>query len=85
VCRKNLAGKGDPKPNHGFHNDTTPRYDESAAKLAWQRSFEHFKKTLQQSWPLPISKRAALEVAAPQNRDRFLRRLQNPSCMDKKR
>jgi dienelactone hydrolase len=25
-------------PNHGFHNDTTPRYDEAAAKLAWQRS-----------------------------------------------
>jgi hypothetical protein len=23
--------------NHGFHNDTTPRYDEAAAKLAWQR------------------------------------------------
>ena len=24
-----------PKANHGFHNDTTPRYDEAAAKLAW--------------------------------------------------
>ena len=24
--------------NHGFHNDTTPRYDENAAKLAWQRT-----------------------------------------------
>jgi carboxymethylenebutenolidase len=24
--------------NHGFHNDTTPRYDEAAAKLAWQRT-----------------------------------------------
>ena len=24
--------------NHGFHNDTTPRYDEKAAKLAWQRT-----------------------------------------------
>lgn len=32
--------------NHGFHNDTTPRYDEAAAKLAWNRSVEFFKKTL---------------------------------------
>jgi carboxymethylenebutenolidase len=24
--------------NHGFHNDMTPRYDEAAAKLAWQRT-----------------------------------------------
>lgn len=26
--------------NHGFHNDTTPRYDEAAAKLAWQRTLD---------------------------------------------
>lgn len=32
--------------NHGFHNDTTPRYDEAAAKLAWQRTLEHFNKYL---------------------------------------
>ena len=32
--------------NHGFHNDTTPRYDEAAAKLAWQRTLEFFKKYL---------------------------------------
>ena len=32
--------------NHGFHNDTTPRYDEAAAKLAWQRSLEWFNKYL---------------------------------------
>lgn len=32
--------------NHGFHNDTTPRYDEAAAKLAWSRTVEFFKKTL---------------------------------------
>ena len=25
---------------HGFHNDTTPRYDENAAKLAWQRTVD---------------------------------------------
>ncbi|MBI5283088.1 MAG: dienelactone hydrolase family protein [Candidatus Solibacter usitatus] len=32
--------------NHGFHNDTTPRYDEAAAKLAWQRTLDHFSKYL---------------------------------------
>jgi carboxymethylenebutenolidase len=32
--------------NHGFHNDTTPRYDEAAAKLAWQRTIEFFNKYL---------------------------------------
>jgi carboxymethylenebutenolidase len=32
--------------NHGFHNDTTPRYDEAAAKLAWQRTVEFFNKYL---------------------------------------
>ena len=31
---------------HGFHNDTTPRYDEEAAKLAWSRTLEWFKKYL---------------------------------------
>ena len=31
---------------HGFHNDTTPRYDEAAAKLAWQRTLDHFNKYL---------------------------------------
>jgi carboxymethylenebutenolidase len=35
-----------PKVNHGFHNDTTPRYDEPAAKLAWQRTIDFFKKEL---------------------------------------
>jgi carboxymethylenebutenolidase len=35
-----------PKTNHGFHNDTTPRYDEAAAKLAWQRTIDHFNKHL---------------------------------------
>jgi len=32
--------------NHGFHNDTTPRYDEAAAKLSWQRTLEFFHKHL---------------------------------------
>jgi carboxymethylenebutenolidase len=31
---------------HGFHNDTTPRYDEAAAKLAWERTLEWFNKYL---------------------------------------
>ena len=31
---------------HGFHNDTTPRYDAEAAKLAWERTLEFFKKNL---------------------------------------
>jgi carboxymethylenebutenolidase len=32
--------------NHGFHNDTTPRYDAAAAKLAWQRTLAFFAKHL---------------------------------------
>ena len=32
--------------NHGFHNDTTPRYDEDAAKLSWERTITFFKKHL---------------------------------------
>ena len=32
--------------NHGFHNDTTPRYDEAAAKLAWSRTLAFFKEHL---------------------------------------
>ena len=32
--------------NHGFHNDTTPRYDEAAAKLAWQRTLTFFAANL---------------------------------------
>jgi carboxymethylenebutenolidase len=31
---------------HGFHNDTTPRYDEAAAKLAWTRTLDFFNKYL---------------------------------------
>ena len=31
---------------HGFHNDTTPRYDKAAATLAWERTMDFFKKTL---------------------------------------
>ena len=35
-----------PGTNHGFHNDTTPRYDEAAAKLAWERTISFFKEHL---------------------------------------
>lgn len=35
-----------PGVNHGFHNDTTPRYDENAAKLAWSRTIEFFDENL---------------------------------------
>ena len=35
-----------PNVNHGFHNDTTPRYDKAAAELAWQRTIDFFKKYL---------------------------------------
>jgi len=35
-----------PGVNHGFHNDTTPRYDQAAAELAWSRTLDWFKKYL---------------------------------------
>ena len=35
-----------PGTQHGFHNDTTPRYDEAAAKLAWSRTVAFFKEHL---------------------------------------
>lgn len=35
-----------PGANHGFHNDSTPRYDEAAAKLAWDRTLAWFNKYL---------------------------------------
>jgi carboxymethylenebutenolidase len=35
-----------PGTQHGFNNDTTPRFDPAAAKLAWQRTIEFFKKHL---------------------------------------
>jgi carboxymethylenebutenolidase len=35
-----------PEANHGFHNNTTPRYDEKAANLAWKRTIKFFKKHL---------------------------------------
>jgi carboxymethylenebutenolidase len=35
-----------PDVNHGFHNDTTPRYNEDAATLAWERTIDFFKEKL---------------------------------------
>ena len=35
-----------PGTNHGFHNDSTPRYDEAAAKLSWQRTMAFFRQHL---------------------------------------
>ena len=35
-----------PDVNHGFNNDTTPRYDKAAAELAWQRTIDFFKEKL---------------------------------------
>jgi carboxymethylenebutenolidase len=32
--------------NHGFHNDTTPRFDKTAAELAWQRTIDFFREKL---------------------------------------
>jgi carboxymethylenebutenolidase len=35
-----------PGVNHGFHNDTTPRYDKAAAELAWTRTIDFFNEKL---------------------------------------
>ncbi len=35
-----------PDVNHGFHNDSTPRYDQAAAELSWQRTIDFFKEKL---------------------------------------
>jgi carboxymethylenebutenolidase len=35
-----------PGTQHGFNNDTTPRYDEKSAKLAWERTVAHFNRYL---------------------------------------
>jgi carboxymethylenebutenolidase len=36
-----------PNVNHGFHNDTTPRYDKEAAELAWKRTIDFFNEKLE--------------------------------------
>lgn len=44
---KTYAAHMYPGVNHGFHNDTTPRYDKSAAELAWERTLDFFAKNLE--------------------------------------
>lgn len=43
---KNAISYTYPNTQHGFHNDTTPRYDKPAAELAWQRTISFFKQHL---------------------------------------
>jgi carboxymethylenebutenolidase len=43
---KTFTAHSYPGTNHGFHNDTTPRYDEAAAKLAWERTLAFFGEHL---------------------------------------
>ena len=43
---KNYTAHFYPGTNHGFHNDTTSRYDEAAATLAWSRTLDFFAKHL---------------------------------------
>ncbi len=52
-CEKALKAAGTvyeahfyPGTNHGFHNDSTPRYDKAAAELAWERTLAWFRKYL---------------------------------------
>ena len=35
-----------PGTQHGFHNNSTPRYNEAAAKLSWDRTIAFFKKNV---------------------------------------
>jgi carboxymethylenebutenolidase len=44
--KKDFTAHMYPNANHGFHNDTTPRYDKAAAELAWTRTIDFFKKHL---------------------------------------
>lgn len=43
---KTYEGHIYPGVNHGFHNDLTPRYDQAAAELAWQRTIDWFNTYL---------------------------------------
>lgn len=44
--RKEYTAYVYPNVNHGFHNDTTPRYDKAAAELAWKRTIDFFTEKL---------------------------------------
>ena len=54
-----------PGTQHGFHNDTTPRYDEAAAKLAWERTVAFFDRHL-----------ATAAASQPAPADAFLARIE---------
>jgi carboxymethylenebutenolidase len=43
---KSYAAHVYPEVNHGFHNDTTPRYDKASAELAWKRTVDFFNANL---------------------------------------
>ncbi|RZF61835.1 dienelactone hydrolase family protein [Sphingobacterium corticibacterium] len=44
--KKEYTAYSYPGTHHGFHNDTTPRYDKEAADLAWKRTVDFFNQTL---------------------------------------
>ena len=46
AAKKKYTAYTYPNTMHGFHNDTTPRYDAAAAKLAWDRTIEFFNQNL---------------------------------------
>ncbi len=46
AAKKDYVAYTYPDVNHGFHNNTTPRYNKEAAELAWSRTIDFFKKNL---------------------------------------
>ena len=46
AARKSYEVHRYPGTQHGFNNDTTPRFDAAAGKLAWERTVAHFNKHL---------------------------------------
>ena len=59
-----------PGTQHGFHNDTTPRYDAAAAKLAWERTIAFFERHLaaRAAPPAPESPRPPSRTSRPASR-----------------
>lgn len=46
AANKNYEAYIYPGVHHGFHNDSTPRYDQAAAELAWERTIGWFRRYL---------------------------------------
>ena len=46
LCGISYAMHSYPGTQHGFHNNSTPRYQEAAAKLAWERTISFLRKHL---------------------------------------